>query len=51
MMVSSAPAVGALAGFAVLGERLAPTQWLAIGLVILAAAGSAWNGERGTAGA
>ncbi|MFL6673110.1 MAG: EamA family transporter [Massilia sp.] len=41
MMVSSAPAVGALAGFLVLGERLAPIQWIAIALVILASAGSA----------
>jgi inner membrane transporter RhtA len=41
MLVSSAPAVGALAGFLVLGERLAPTQWIAIALVILASAGSA----------
>jgi inner membrane transporter RhtA len=40
-MVSSSPAVAALAGFAVLGERLAPVQWLAIGLVILACAASA----------
>jgi inner membrane transporter RhtA len=46
MMVSAAPAVGALAGFVVLGERLAPTQWLAIALVILASAGSAWSAER-----
>lgn len=43
MMVSTAPAVGALAGFAVLGERLDPVQWLAIGIVILASAGSAWT--------
>jgi inner membrane transporter RhtA len=40
VMVSSSPAVAALAGFAVLGERLAPVQWLAIGLVILACAAS-----------
>jgi inner membrane transporter RhtA len=46
MMVSSAPAVGALAGFVVLGERLAATQWLAIALVILASAGSAWSAGR-----
>ena len=46
MMVSAAPAVGALAGFAVLGERLAPAQWVAIALVILASAGSAWSAER-----
>jgi inner membrane transporter RhtA len=43
MMVSAAPAVGALAGFVVLGERLATTQWLAIALVIVASAGSAWS--------
>jgi inner membrane transporter RhtA len=41
IMVSSSPAVAALAGFAVLGERLAPAQWLAIGLVMLACAASA----------
>jgi inner membrane transporter RhtA len=41
MLVSSAPAIGALAGFLVLGERLAASQWLAIALVILASAGSA----------
>jgi inner membrane transporter RhtA len=41
MLVSAAPAVGALAGFLVLGERLAVTQWIAIALVILASAGSA----------
>jgi inner membrane transporter RhtA len=45
MMVSSAPAVGALAGFVVLGERLAAMQWLAIALVILASAGSAWRAD------
>jgi inner membrane transporter RhtA len=41
VLVSSAPAVGALAGWAVLGERLAPTQWLALLLVMAALAGSA----------
>ena len=50
MMVSSAPAVGALAGFAVLGERLATLQWLAIAMVMLASAGSAWTaGSQGSA--
>jgi inner membrane transporter RhtA len=43
--------VGALAGFVVLGERLATTQWLAIALVILASAGSAWSGEDKASGA
>ena len=41
VLVSSAPAVGALAGWAVLGEHLAPTQWLALLLVMAALAGSA----------
>jgi inner membrane transporter RhtA len=41
VLVSAGPAVGALAGWAVLGERLAPTQWLALLLVTAALAGSA----------
>jgi inner membrane transporter RhtA len=41
VLVSSGPAVAALAGWAVLGERLAPVQWLAILLVMAALAGSA----------
>jgi inner membrane transporter RhtA len=41
ILVSSAPAVGALAGWLVLGERLSPAQWAAIGLIMLASAGSA----------
>jgi inner membrane transporter RhtA len=41
MLASSSPAVGALAGFAVLGEQLTPLQWLAILLVMAASAGSA----------
>jgi inner membrane transporter RhtA len=41
ILVSSAPAVGALAGFLVLGEQLVPLQWLAILLVMAASAGSA----------
>jgi inner membrane transporter RhtA len=41
ILVSSAPAVGALAGFLVLGEQLTPVQWLAIVLVMAASAGSA----------
>jgi inner membrane transporter RhtA len=35
------PAVGALSGLLFLGERLAPTQWSAIGLIIIASAGTA----------
>jgi inner membrane transporter RhtA len=41
IMLSTAPAVAALAGFAVLGERLSPVQWLAILCIMAASAGSA----------
>jgi inner membrane transporter RhtA len=44
ILVSASPAVSALAGWLVLGERLHPLQWLAIGLVMLASAGGAWGG-------
>lgn len=47
ILVSAAPAIGALAGYFVLGERLAAPQWLAIALVIVASAGSAATAERG----
>lgn len=45
ILVSSSPAVAALAGFAVLGERLAAGQWLGIGLVILACGATAAGAE------
>lgn len=38
MFSSAAPALSALAGMAVLGEHLTPTQWLAIGAIVLASA-------------
>jgi len=41
ILVSATPAVGALCGFVVLGERLAPLQWLAIACVVVASAGGA----------
>jgi inner membrane transporter RhtA len=41
ILVSASPAVSALAGFLVLGERLGLTQWIAICLVIAATSGSA----------
>jgi inner membrane transporter RhtA len=46
ILVSSSPAVAALAGFMVLGERLASSQWLGIGLVILACGATAASAER-----
>jgi len=39
VITSSAPAIAALAGFLVLGERLTPLQWFAIALMIGASAG------------
>ncbi len=47
ILVSAGPAVGALAGFFVLGEVLTTTQWLAIGLIVVATAGSAATANRG----
>jgi inner membrane transporter RhtA len=41
MLLSAAPAVAALTGWALLGERLTPGQWLAIGLIVAALAGTA----------
>jgi len=41
LLVSTAPAMGALAGFIVLGERLTPLQWTAIVCIMAASAGSA----------
>ncbi len=41
LLLSSAPAIGALAGFLVLGERLTPIQWIAIVSIMAASAGSA----------
>lgn len=48
MLVSTAPAIAAVAGFAVLGERLTLLQWMAIACVVFASAGSAASaGRRG----
>ena len=49
LVTSSAPAVAALAGFVVLGERLTGTQWLAIALMIGASAGAALSSRSDTA--
>ncbi|WP_425999577.1 EamA family transporter [Caulobacter sp. DWR1-3-2b1] len=40
VMLSAEPAVGALAGLLILGEQLAALQWLAIGCIIAASAGT-----------
>jgi len=48
VLMSLEPAVAALAGFAVLGERLTPAQVVAVALVCVASAGATWTaaGER-----
>jgi len=46
ILVSASPAVAALAGFVVLGERLSGVQWLGIALVILACAATAASAEQ-----
>jgi inner membrane transporter RhtA len=46
ILVSASPAVAALAGFAVLGERLSNVQWVGIGLVILACGATAASAEQ-----
>jgi inner membrane transporter RhtA len=48
-LMSLEPAVGALAGLLLLGQRLAPLQWAGIAGVVLASAGAAATGERVTA--
>jgi inner membrane transporter RhtA len=46
VLMSLEPAVGALSGLLFLGERLAPTQWSAILLIIVASAGTAATARR-----
>ncbi|MBK1837614.1 EamA family transporter [Azospirillum sp. YIM B02556] len=50
LAVSASPAVAALIGFLMLGERLSAVQWAAIACIMVASAGSALGkGRRGTA--
>ncbi len=49
LMMSLEPAAGALMGFLLLGEHLSLPQWLAIGLVIAASAGSSLTARQGPA--
>ncbi len=46
ILMSLEPAVAAIVGLVVLHERLTPTQWLAIALVIAASAGSTLTSRR-----
>jgi len=45
-LMSAEPAFGALAGLAMLGERLTSTQWLAIGAIVLASVGTTLSAAR-----
>ncbi|MGU3359411.1 EamA family transporter [Methylobacterium sp. M6A4_1b] len=47
VLLSLEPAVGSLAGLAILGERLSPTEWLAIALIVVASLGNTVSGHRG----
>jgi inner membrane transporter RhtA len=47
ILLSASPAIAALAGFVVLGERLTLLQWIAILCIITASAGSALSASRG----
>ncbi len=47
-LLSLEPAIAALAGMALLGERLSPLQWTAIAAIIVAAAGTALSVSRPT---
>jgi inner membrane transporter RhtA len=46
ILMSLAPAIAALTGLVVLQQAMAPLQWVAIGLVVLASAGAVRTGER-----
>jgi inner membrane transporter RhtA len=48
VLMSVEPAVAALAGFIVLGQDLAPRDWTAIGLVVIASAGASLGARAGT---
>jgi inner membrane transporter RhtA len=48
-LMSLEPAIGALSGFVILRERLAPSQWLAIGAVMAASIGATATAARGGA--
>ncbi len=45
ILMSAEPAVAALSGMILIGERLAPVRWLGILLIMAASAGSVFSGE------
>jgi inner membrane transporter RhtA len=46
VLLSLEPAIGSLAGLAVLGERLSPTEWLAIACIVIASVGNTVSTHR-----
>jgi len=48
-LLSAEPAIGALMGLMLLGERLTPTQWLAIAAIIASSVGAALSSRAGKA--
>lgn len=48
VLLSLEPAFAGLAGLVLLGEDLAPSQWLAAACVVTASMGVAWSGRAGT---
>lgn len=46
VLLSLEPAVGSLAGFMILGERLTPTEWIAILCIVVASIGNTITGHR-----
>jgi inner membrane transporter RhtA len=50
VLMSGDPALGALSGFFLLGEKLSLMQWSSIGCIILASAGSAATARHASAG-
>jgi inner membrane transporter RhtA len=49
ILLSLEPAVGAVAGWIVLAERLTFSQWLAMAFIMAASMGAAWSAGRGQA--
>lgn len=46
VLLSLEPAIGSLAGLVILGERLAPTEWLAIACIVVASVGNTVSTHR-----
>jgi len=46
-LLSAEPAIGALMGLVLLGELLPPTQWLAIGIIVISSVGAAMSARNG----